>query len=97
LFNIVTANLGQALLSRVPYLIGNFLITVAILKKLLANLLRNIAIFQSQLNVPHFLLEVPHFLLEVPRVLISGLRVVTYRLYKLVFFPITILVAMQMN
>ncbi len=70
----LTANLGQAFLSRVPHLIANFLITFAILKKLLANFLRNIAIFHSRLNVPHFLLEVPHFLLEVPRVLTSCVK-----------------------
>ena len=63
LFQIgVTANLGQAFLSRVPHLISNFLITFAILKKLLANFLRNIAIFHSRLKVPHFLLEAPRVL-----------------------------------
>ncbi len=75
---VFAANLGQAFLSRVPHLIANFLITFAILKKLLANLLRNIAISHSRLKGPHFLLEVPHFLLEVPRVLTSCVKVLTY-------------------
>ena len=60
-----TANLGQVFLFRVPYLIAIFLFTFAILKKFVANLLRNIANLLSQLKTPHFLLEVPHFLLEV--------------------------------
>ena len=62
---IVTANLGQAFLSQVPHLIANFLISFAILKKLLANLLRNIAIFHSRLKVPHFLLDFPSWLQNV--------------------------------
>ena len=59
----ITANLGQAFLFQVPYLIAIFLFTFAILKKFVANLLRNIANLLSQLKTPHFLLEVPHFLL----------------------------------
>ena len=61
----VTANLGQVFLFQVPYLIAIFLFTFAILKKFVANLLRNIANLLSQVKTPHFLLEVPHFLLEV--------------------------------
>ena len=61
----LTANLGQVFLFQVSYLIAIFLFTFAILKKLVANLLRNIANLLSQLKTPHFLLEVPHFLLEV--------------------------------
>ena len=60
-----TANLGQVFLFQVPYLIAIFVFTFAILKKFVANLLRNIANLLSQLKTPHFLLEVPHFLLEV--------------------------------
>ncbi len=70
----ITANLGQAFLSRVPHLIANFLITFAILKKLLANFLRNIAIFHSRSKVPHFLSSLP----VIPRVLTSGVKVLTY-------------------
>ncbi len=69
-----TANLGQAFLSRIPHLIANFLITFAILKKLLANFLRNIAIFHSRSKVPHFLSSLP----VIPRVLTSGVKVLTY-------------------
>ena len=58
-----TANLGQVFLFQIPYLIAIFLFTFAILKKFVANLLRNIANLLSQLKTPHFLLEVPHFLL----------------------------------
>ena len=47
----ITANLDQMFLFQVPYLI-------AILKKFVANLLRNIANLLSQLKTPHFLLEV---------------------------------------
>ncbi len=72
--NYLTANLGQAFLSRVPHLIANFLITFAILKKLLANFLRNIAIFHSRSKVPHFLSSLP----VIPRVLTSGVKVLTY-------------------
>ena len=61
----ITANLGQVFLFQIPYLIAIFLFTFAILKKFVANLLRNIAKFLSQLKTPHFLLEVPHFLLHV--------------------------------
>ena len=59
----LTANLGQVFLFHVSYLIAIFLFTFAILKKFVANLLRNIANLLSQLKTPHFLLEVPHFLL----------------------------------
>ena len=59
----ITANLGQVFLFHVPYLIAIFLFTFAILKKFVANLLRNIANLLSQLKTLHFLLEVPHFLL----------------------------------
>ena len=62
---LITANLGQVFLFQVPYLIAIFFLTFAILKKFVANLLRNIANFLSQLKTLHFLLEVPHFLLEV--------------------------------
>ena len=63
IFFLFTANLGQVFLFHVPYLIAIFLFTFAILKKFVANLLRNIANLLSQLKTPHFLLEVPHFLL----------------------------------
>ena len=58
----VTANLGQVFLCQVPRLIAIFVITFAISKKFVANLLRNIANLLSQLKTPHFLLETPHFL-----------------------------------
>ena len=54
----ITANLDQMFLFQVPYLIAIFLLTFAILKKFVANLLRNIANLLSQLKTPHFLLEV---------------------------------------
>ena len=61
----ITPNLGQVFFFQVPYFIAIFLLSFAILKKFVANLLRNIANLLSQLKTPHFLLEVPHFLLEV--------------------------------
>ena len=53
----ITANLGQAFLFQVPYLIAIFLFTFAILKKFVANLLRNVANLLSQLKTPNFLLK----------------------------------------
>ena len=60
-FNVTVRGILQLLSPfQVPKLIAIFLITFAILKTFFANLLRNIAIFQSQLKTPHFLLETPH-------------------------------------
>ena len=51
---LLTVNPGQVFLSQVPRLIAIFVITFAISKKFVANLLRNIANLLSQLKTPPF-------------------------------------------
>ena len=74
----------------VPHLTAILLFTFVILKKFVANLLRNIANLLSQLKTPHFLLEVLHFLLEIPHFLLEVHVTCMFRLeslnYTLVFF-----------
>ena len=86
---IVTANLGQVFLFQVPRLIAIFVITFAILKKFLANFLRNIANLLGQLKTPHFLLETPHFLFEAPQFLLAVILIFTlfpiFLAYKLFY------------
>ena len=76
----IAANLGEAFLFQVPRLIAIFVvITFAILKRFVANLLRNISNLPT-VETPQFLLETPQFLLVVP---IFSLFLLSYKLFYL--------------